>query len=162
VERKSPADAAGVKPNDVIVELAGRPIDGEGALKQAVAARRPGETVPVVAVRGGRRLTLQVALVENIYLRGEDVLGMRVQRLAPQDSLALGIPQDSGVRVIDVDPRGPMSGSLQEGDVIALIAAPKKSSATIESLRALEEQLSRGGHGQLVIVRDGEPFALNF
>jgi serine protease Do len=162
VEPKSPAAGAGLKPNDIIVEVAGRPVDGDGGLKQAVASRRPGETVPVVVVRGGKRLTLSAALVENVFLRGEDVLGMRVQRLAPQDSLALGIPQDSGVRVIDVDPRGPVSGSLQEGDVIALIAAPKKSSATVESLRALEQRLAHGGHGQLVIVRDGEPFALNF
>jgi serine protease Do len=162
VEAKSPASAAGLKPNDLIVELSGRPIDGDGALKQAVASRRPGESVSVVVVRGGRRVTTTVALAENIFLRGEDVLGMRVQRLPPPDAQALGIPQDSGVRVIDVDPRGPVSGSLQEGDVIVLVAAPKKTSATIESLRALEQRLARGGHGQLVILREGEPFALNF
>ena len=162
VERKSPAEAAGLKPNDIIVEVGGRPIDGEGALKQAVAARRPGETVAVSVVRGGRRLTLQVALVENVFLRGEDVLGLRVQRLAPQDSLAVGIPEGSGVRVIDVDPRGAMSGQLQEGDVIVLIAAPKKAAATVENLRAFLQRLARGGHGQLVILREGEAFALTF
>jgi S1-C subfamily serine protease len=162
VTRKSPAEAAGLQPNDIIVEVAGRRIDGDGALKQAVASRRPGETVPVVAVRAGRRITLQVALAENVYLRGEDVLGMRVQRLLPQESQALGIPQDSGVRVIDVDPRGPVSGSLQEGDIIVMIAAPKKSTATVDSLRAFEQRLARGGHGQMIIVREGEAFALNF
>jgi serine protease Do len=162
VERKSPAEAAGIKPNDIIVEVGGRPVDGSAALTQAVASRRPGETVSVVVVRAGKRVTLQVALIENMLLRGEDVLGMRLQRLAPEDAAAIGIPEDSGVRVVAVDPRGPVSGSLQEGDIIVLIAAPRKSPATLESLRTFGQQLARGGHGQLVIVREGEPFALNF
>jgi serine protease Do len=162
VERKSPAENAGIKPNDIIVEVGGRPVDGSAALTQAVASRRPGETVSVVVVRGGKRLTLQVALMENMLLRGEDVLGMRLQRLAPEDAAAIGIPEDSGMRVVAVDPRGPVSGSLQEGDIIVLIAAPRKSAATLDSLRVFAQQLARGGHGQLVIVREGEPFALNF
>ena len=55
-----------------------------------------------------------------------------------------------------------MSGSLQDGDIIFMIAAPTRAPATVESLRAFENRVERGGHGQLVIVRDGELFGLNF
>jgi Do/DeqQ family serine protease len=162
VTPKTPAEAAGIKPNDLIVEVGGRRIDGPGSLTQAIASRRPGETVPLVVVRKGQRVNLQVRLGENIYLAGQDVLGMRVRLLQPPESSALGIPENTGLHVIGVDPRGAVSGSLQEGDVVVAISSPRKAPATVESLRNFEARIARGGHGQLVIVREGEPFALNF
>jgi hypothetical protein len=64
--------------------------------------------------------------------------------------------------VVGVAPRGPTSGTLQEGDVIVMIAAPRRVPATVESLREFEKRLQRGGRGQLIIVREGEAFAVNF
>jgi serine protease Do len=162
VRPNTPALAAGIKSNDVIIEIAGRRAETQRTLTSVVQSRQPGETVPVVLLRGGQKMTLQVKLGENVQLRREDVLGMGVQRLDQQESAALGLPAGTGVRVLAVDARGITSGSLQEGDVIALIAAPKRTPATPDTLRAFEERIKRGGRGQLIIVRDGEPFALNF
>ena len=58
--------------------------------------------------------------------------------------------------------RVPLSGTLQEGDIIIAIVAPTTAAATVESLRAFEQKVRGGGHGQLRLVRDGELFALNF
>jgi serine protease Do len=162
VERGGPADGAGLRPNDLVVEVAGRRIDSHTALTNVIKSRRPGETVTVVALRQGKRLSLQVALGENIQEKGEDILGMSVQRLTANESAGLGLPPSTGVRVIQVKPRGPVSGSLQEGDLIVMIAVPTRAPATVESLREFETRVRRGGHGQLIIVREGEPFALNF
>ena len=163
VGRGSPAEAAGIKPNDVVVEIAGRRTETGRSLTQVVQSRSPGEAVPVVVIRGGKRVNLQVKLAENVQLRREDVLGMGLQRLTPQESGALGLPGGAGVKVVTVDPSGMVSGSLQEGDVIALINGPGgRKAATVESLREFEQRVRRGGRGQLVIVREGEPFALNF
>jgi serine protease Do len=162
VEKSGPADQAGIRPNDLVVEIAGRRIESGRALTQVVRSRQPGETVPVVVVRGRQRQTLQIKLTENARLRREQVLGMGVEVLAEQEAAELGLPAGAGLRVVSVDPRGPVSGSLSEGDVIVMIAAPTKVAANVGSLRKFEERVRRGGRGQLVILREGEPFALNF
>ena len=162
VEKGGPADGAGLRPNDLVVEIAGRRIESGRALTQVIRSRQPGETVPVVVVRRHQRTTLQIKLAENERLRREQVLGMGVQLLGEQEAADLGLPAGAGLRVVSVDPRGPVSGSLTEGDVIVMIAAPSKVPANVGSLRQFEQRVRRGGRGQLVILRDGEPFALNF
>jgi S1-C subfamily serine protease len=47
---------------DVIVEFDGQAVRSPTALQSAVDARRPGETVPVVVLRGGDRTTIEVTL----------------------------------------------------------------------------------------------------
>ena len=43
-----------------------------------------------------------------------------------------------------------------------MIAGPRRIPATVENLREFEKRLQRGGRGQLIIIRDGEAFAVNF
>jgi S1-C subfamily serine protease len=47
---------------DVIVEFDGQAVTSPVALQSAVDARRPGDTVPVVVLRGGERRTIEVTL----------------------------------------------------------------------------------------------------
>jgi Do/DeqQ family serine protease len=162
VQPKSPAEAAGIKANDLIVEIAGRRTENGRSLTSLVQSRQPGESLPVIVRRAGKRMTLQVKLTENVAMRREDVLGLSVQRLDARASAALGIPADSGVQVVAVAPRGPTSGTLQEGDIIVMIAGPRRIPATVENLREFEKRLQGGGRGQLIIIRDGEAFAVNF
>jgi len=49
----SPGAAAGIKPGDAILEVNRRPVNDADALKQAVSALKPGESVPVYLQRGG-------------------------------------------------------------------------------------------------------------
>jgi Do/DeqQ family serine protease len=49
----SPGAAAGIKPGDAILEVNRRPVADAAALKQIVAALKPGESVPVYLQRGG-------------------------------------------------------------------------------------------------------------
>ena len=46
----------------MIVEFDGQAVTSPTALQSAVDARRPGETVPIVVVRGGDRQTIEVTL----------------------------------------------------------------------------------------------------
>lgn len=61
----SPAARAGLADGDVIISYAGRPIDSTSDLVEAVRKTTPGETVNVVVVREGTRLTLPVEIAEN-------------------------------------------------------------------------------------------------
>jgi putative serine protease PepD len=58
----SPADAAGLAPGDVIVEIDGRPIPDARTLIVAIRANAPGDTISVTAERGARVFTTEVTL----------------------------------------------------------------------------------------------------
>ena len=57
-----PAEQAGLKQNDVIVSVDGKPVSSSDDLGAAVAALKPGDQVTVEVVRGTQRLELNVTL----------------------------------------------------------------------------------------------------
>ncbi|ANI42510.1 peptidase S1 [Mycolicibacterium vaccae 95051] len=62
VEPGSPAASAGLRPGDVIVELAGTPVASVEDLLGALRRTQPGSQQPVVVVRGGARVPLTVTV----------------------------------------------------------------------------------------------------
>ena len=60
VLRGGPADEAGMRPGDVVLEVAGKPVLNTGQLLNTVAALRPGSEVAVKVQRDGKTATLQV------------------------------------------------------------------------------------------------------
>jgi serine protease Do len=62
VEARSPAAAAGIRPEDIIVEVNGTPIRQGGDLRRLLRATGPGTAVEVVGVRPGGRFTTTVTL----------------------------------------------------------------------------------------------------
>jgi S1-C subfamily serine protease len=62
VRAGSPAEVAGLKSGDVIVEFAGQPVKDLFEYSNALYAHKPGDEVSVVVLRGGQRVTLQVKL----------------------------------------------------------------------------------------------------
>jgi len=62
VRAGSPADIAGLKAGDVIVEFGGKPVKDLFEYSNALYAHKPGDEVSVVVLRGGQRATLQVKL----------------------------------------------------------------------------------------------------
>ena len=62
VRADSPADKAGLKAGDVIVEFAGKPVKDLYGYTDALYAQKPGDTVDVVVLRGAERLTMKVTL----------------------------------------------------------------------------------------------------
>jgi carboxyl-terminal processing protease len=58
----TPADRAGIKAGDIIVEFDGKPVKDLYAYTDALYAHKPGDTIDVVVLRGTERLTLKVTL----------------------------------------------------------------------------------------------------
>ncbi|MCH8205689.1 MAG: trypsin-like peptidase domain-containing protein [Chloroflexi bacterium] len=56
------ADVAGLQAEDIIVELAGQPINNVGELSKFLIAHTPGETIEIVFFRGETRLTAEATL----------------------------------------------------------------------------------------------------
>jgi serine protease Do len=59
-----PADRAGMRPEDLIVELDGTPIEGMDALQRVVASELIGRAVPAKVVREGRERELELVPTE--------------------------------------------------------------------------------------------------
>lgn len=58
----SPAAAAGIEPGDLLVELAGEPLETAEDLLGALRRAKPGDTVELTAVRDGEEAALEVEL----------------------------------------------------------------------------------------------------
>lgn len=62
VRQNRPADTAGLRNGDIIVEFNGKPIRTEGDLRLRIAEAIPGSTVKAVVVRGAERVEIPVKL----------------------------------------------------------------------------------------------------
>jgi membrane-associated protease RseP (regulator of RpoE activity) len=72
---KSPAEIAGIKPNDKIISIDGRAVGNWNQLHTALASQKAGQTVPVVVSRDGRDVTLSITLA-GIPKRSVPYLGV--------------------------------------------------------------------------------------
>ena len=140
----SPAERAGLRPGDVIVNIDGQPIDRVSTLQRAVRQHEPGEAVKVEFVRfGGERKTVSIRVAER---EGQSAAPRRVENRPatatgplPTKLGIVGAPyvpgsepravpgSIAGVRVMEVLPNGPAAGLLDNGgqtDVIVEILAP--------------------------------------
>jgi serine protease Do len=129
----TPAEKAGLKSGDVIIEFDGQPITSENDLLLAVANCSPGQEVTVKFIRNGDERTLKVILAakpeeeqaENSQPVTEtDALnGVSVTDLDSDSRSELQIPDDlKGVIVTDVDQDcHAADAGLEKGDVILTI-----------------------------------------
>ena len=61
----SPADLAGMKVDDIVIEADGSPVDGQPALVAAIRDKSPGDTIKIDVLRDGERVTLTAKLIER-------------------------------------------------------------------------------------------------
>ena len=61
----SPAATAGLEAGDVVVETDGTPVDGQAAFIAAIRDKSPGDSIDIVVLRGGTRVTLTATLTQR-------------------------------------------------------------------------------------------------
>ncbi|MDR0901686.1 MAG: Do family serine endopeptidase [Opitutaceae bacterium] len=153
-----PADKAGVKTGDVIVEFNKKPIKDGRALKLTVANVAPGQTVPVVVSRDGKTETIELkvgelprepgdrdgpAVAESA--RNEGTLqGVAVNDLSGRARREFDIPaRVRGALVTEVAPDSAAAAAgLQPGDVIMEINRQPVHSSE-DAVRLTENPKSR-------------------
>jgi serine protease Do len=132
VTPNSPAQKAGIKSGDVVLEYNGKPVRDSRHLKLQVAQTAPGTKVPVKVLREGEQKTLEVAVKELPSTdvasnnRGDrdasaDTLdGVTVSDLDASLRAQFKIPANvKGAVVTQVEPDSPAyEAGLREGDVI--------------------------------------------
>jgi len=176
VTPESPAEKAGVRTGDVIVEFKGKPVVDSRHLKLEVARTRPGQTVPLKVLRDGATRTLEVTVKElpgsndlaKADSRNQDtgtLNGVGVADLDDQARQEYKIPGTvKGAVVTEVDPDSPAAeAGLQPGDVIQEInRQPVKTSE--EAVRLTEHpkdkvtllRLWRDGGSHFVVVDESK------
>ena len=125
VMKGGPAEAAGLRPGDIVVELGGDTIREVPELQRRVAAVAPGETVALTIVRDRQRLPVSVKVGEmpteepaQAAVRGADEFGLTVEPLPADHALRLDL-RAGGVVVTTVSPgRAAEKAGLRRGDVI--------------------------------------------
>ncbi len=109
----SAAAKAGVKADDIVVEVEGEPIATANELMNRIAMHKPGTKVEVVVLREGKRKAIAITLdkrpQEAVEVAGGAAkavgpLGMSVQTLTRQLATQLGFEGLSGVVVDEVEP----------------------------------------------------------
>ena len=131
-----PAEKAGLKPYDVILEFNGAPIHNGNELIAAVTAINVGDTVPAKIYRGGKQLDLKIKVgqrpgaQEQLKNRTEKKkskkkvapveVGMSLEELTPEVAKELGFSiKTGGVLITNIAYGGPADGAgLNRGDVI--------------------------------------------
>jgi serine protease Do len=127
VTPKSPAEKAGLKNGDIIVEINGKPVKDARHLRLQVAQVAPGTKVPVKIVRDGDSKTLEVVLKE---FPKDDALAKREQGGSEKDSTSDAL---DGVTVGDVDAAARRQIGLPANVKGALVVQIDESSASYEA-----------------------------
>src|SRR3990172_4926466 len=161
VSKDGPAERAGVKVGDVIVEFDGKEIKDSNDLPLVVARTAVDKKVRLKVLRDKREVMLSVTVGE---LKEEEVvasaaekgdLGLTVQRVTPQVAESLGLEKAEGLVVTGVEPgsAGDEAG-LRRGDVI--LEVDRKPVKTVAEYRKVVGEASKRGKGILFLVRRGE------
>lgn len=159
VSKDGPAERAGVKVGDVIVEFDGKEIKDSNELPLIVARTALNKKSRLKVLRDKKEVTLTVTVGE---LKDEEVvasteekgeLGLAVQRVTPEMAESLGLERAEGVVITSINPGSPADeAGLRRGDVILEIdRKPVRNLADYKKVIG-----ERKGKGILFLVRRGD------
>jgi S1-C subfamily serine protease len=160
-----PAERAGLKSGDVILQLNGKGVNDANTLRNEIAAAGPGTEVTLTLLRDGKQQEVRVRLAELTAEaaragdeQGGDTasgskLGITVVPITPEIAQQLGLRRGiQGLAVESVDPDGPAAqAGIQSGDLIQEVnRQPVRSAADMAS--ALQKS---GGRPPLLLINRG-------
>lgn len=143
VVEDSPAEAAGIEEDDVIIEFNGKAIADANALSSAVRKAKPGETVPVVIYREDQKKTLQVKVGK--YSSNLSHLAFSLPDVPPVHVEVFGSSENNGLKV--------MTLNSQLGEYFG---APDGRGVLVERVRGKSAAAKAGFKAGDVIVKLGD------
>jgi len=163
----SAADKAGLKHNDIIVELNGQPLEKASELLNRIAALKPGTKVKIVVLRDGERKTLTVKLGKRPPAKelagGQpetlEQLGLTVKDLTDDLAERLGYEGLTGVLVSRVEPGSQAAREGITAGTLIMEVNQTQVKNTKEFNKAIEKAKEKGS--VLLLIR-GEDYTRFF
>ncbi|MDZ7386574.1 MAG: Do family serine endopeptidase [candidate division KSB1 bacterium] len=158
VVKDSPAEKAGLKASDVILEIDGVPAENKDQVSARIASTPPGTKVTLTVLRRGSTRRIEVTLgtlpeeettTPRIAEKSSTKLGFAVQNLTNELAARYGYQGQEGVLVTDVE-RGSVAASagLQPGQLIKEV-----NQVPVRTVRDLEQELDKLGPGDPLLLR---------
>jgi serine protease Do len=169
VEKDTPAEDAGFKADDIIIEMDGKKIRNLEQFRFDLAAYSPGKKIDFKIIRDGKEKNISVKLGDRSSLttdkpevktekESEDLLGLSVKNIDGETKKKYNISIDNGVIVTDIDDKSVLSGKLQEGDVIdkVIVSGEHFQIAKVDDLRKAVSKL-KGRKDNFIVkfIRNG-------
>jgi serine protease Do len=155
----SPAEDAGIEPDDVVLNANGKKIEDSSDLSRHIASIAPGTIVELTVLRDGEQREISITLgtfpddPAPALARQETErfrLGMSVRDLTPSLAERLELPRGTrGVLITDVETGEPAEeAGLSRGGVIVSV-----NGRTVEGVDDFERELSRFASGDRIRLR---------
>lgn len=166
VQPDSPANAGGIRNEDIILEFNGHDIEYYTDLPFYVGQYRPDTRADVQIYRNGEMLERTVVLgssptnivastMETPVRDRGNPLGFRVTELSEEARQVSGI---QGVRIAELNPGPGEDAGLREGDVI--VALNRRELTSTEEFAEIANSLPGSGFVPIRIVREGQATTL--
>jgi len=167
VHKGLPADQAGLRRNDVIVEYDGEPVTDMTKFRLRVADTPPGKHASLVVLRDGKRVPITVTLAERTPAAvaaaaqrptapvSETQAGLAVRELTEEEMADAQVK--SGVLVTDVKEGSPAEDAgIQANDVIEEVGGkPVTSVREFGRLLRVAKTVGKGRTAVLLVNRNG-------
>jgi len=157
-----PADQAGIKPKDIIINVNGQTVNSSRDLTSLTANLSVGDEAQVRILRNGKSKTLEVqigkrpltmaSVSENRQKEKEGEYGFRVTDLTPEMARRFKIEETSGVMVVGVAPKSKADAAgIQQGDLI--IEINHQNVASVKDFKNLIDQYKKADGINLLVKR---------
>jgi serine protease Do len=152
----SAAARAGVRSDDIILEMEGEPVTGANRLMNRIAMRRPGSQVDLVLLREGQRRTVTITLgTQPSEGPGEtaagtpDALGLSVETLTRALARDWGYEGLAGVLIDDVESGAPADEYGLEPQMVII----EVNREAVRNIRQYRQALARAQQKGKVLLR---------
>lgn len=157
VEPGTPADKAGLKEQDVVLEIDGRKVTDENDFRLRVAEHNPDDKVELKIVRDRNIKYITVTLTERpddrppeqLSEKETEKLGIKVANLTPDRARRYGFEDEAGVLVTDVKQGSPAyRKGVRQGDLITSVNRKE-----VTSVREYDRIVGKLKGGDVVMLR---------
>jgi serine protease Do len=157
-----PAEKAGFKRGDVILELNGKTVKDYHELPRMVASMPVGDKVTLKVLRDGKEMMIPATVGElkddAVVKPSEEVdnrMGISLHAVTPDIAAELGMKKAEGVVVTNVEPGGQAGeAGIQKGDVILEV-----DRNAVNSLKEFNETIKKADKSMLFLIyRSGSTF----
>jgi len=160
-----PADKAGIKAKDVIIEVDGKPVNSSRELTATIASIPVGKKTTVTLLRDGKEKTVNVEIAKRddsgqlAQRKSEDSerLGIRIAEATPETAKRFGHSEtEKGVLVVGVEPGSKADeAGVRQGDLVKEVN--RKPVTTVSELRA---EVEKDDNVQLLVKRPNAGFVV--